>query len=100
LDRRILERSVELARASHGFDPKEFPKPLRVGIDSKPLAGAGRVEDTFHLLGHAARKIVQCAAALLKWTPSRVCTAAGIPVLLEPHACEQHAPLLGVGCAA
>lgn len=82
LDRRILERSVEIARASHGFDPKKFPKTLRVGIDSKPLAGAGRVEDTFNLLGHAARKIVECAAALLKWTPSRVCTAAGIPVLL------------------
>jgi Transposase DDE domain/Transposase domain (DUF772) len=83
LDRRILERSVEIARSSNGFDPKKFPKTLRVGIDSKPLAGAGRVEDTFNLLGHAARKIVECAATLLKWKTERVCKAAGIPLLLE-----------------
>jgi len=83
LDRRLLERSVEIARSSNGFDPKKLPKTLRVGIDSKPLEGAGRVEDTFNLLGHAAQKVVECAAALLKWTPSRICTAAGIPVLLE-----------------
>jgi hypothetical protein len=47
------------------------------------LEGAGRVEDTFNLLGHAARKIVQCAAALLKTRPEDVCRAAGIPLLLS-----------------
>jgi IS5 family transposase len=83
MDRRLLERSVEVARASKGFDPKKLPKTLRVAIDSKPLEGAGRVEDTFNLLGHAARKVVDCAAALLKWKAARVCKEAGVPVLLE-----------------
>ena len=83
MDRRLLERSGEVARASRGFDPKKLPRNLRVAIDSKPLEGAGRVEDTFNLLGHAARKVVECAAALLKWKVSRVCKEAGVPVLLD-----------------
>lgn len=83
MDRRLLERSGEVARASKGFDPKKLPRNLRVAIDSKPLEGAGRVEDTFNLLGHAARKVVECAAALLKWKVARVCKEAGVPVLLE-----------------
>lgn len=83
MDRRLLERSGEVARASQGFDPKKLPRNLRVAIDSKPLEGAGRVEDTFNLLGHAARKVVECAAALLKWKVARVCSEAGVPVLLE-----------------
>jgi Transposase domain (DUF772) len=49
MDRRLLERSGEIARASKGFDPKKLPRNLRVAIDSKPLEGAGRVEDTFNL---------------------------------------------------
>jgi len=56
LDRRLLEKTVEVARRSKEFDWKKLPKELRVGIDSKPLEGAGKVEDTFNLLGHAARK--------------------------------------------
>ena len=83
MDRRLLERSGEVARASKGFDPKKLPRNLRVAIDSKPLEGAGRVEDTFNLLGHAARKVVECVAGLLKWKVPRVCKEAGIPVLLE-----------------
>lgn len=83
MDRRIVERSGEVARTSQGFDPKKLPRNLRVGIDSKPLEGAGRVEDTFNLLGHAARKVVECAASLLKWKVARVCEEASIPVLLE-----------------
>ncbi len=45
---------------------KQLPKSLRIAIDSSPLEGAGRVEDTFNLLGHAARKVVECAAAALQ----------------------------------
>jgi hypothetical protein len=44
-----------------------------VAIDSAPLEGAGRVEDTINLLAHAARRVVDCAADLLHWTPERVC---------------------------
>ncbi len=46
------------------------------------MVGAGRVEDTINLLGHAARKIVGCAAELLGWSGNRVAREAGIPVLL------------------
>src|SRR5260370_14079920 len=79
LDRRLLERTAELARETGAFDPKKLPKTLRVAIDSSPLEGAGRVEDTINLLAHAGRKIVACAAALLGWTEERVCREPGIP---------------------
>jgi hypothetical protein len=83
MDRRLLERTVELAKKTAAFDWKKLPKDLRVAIDSSPLEGAGRVEDTINLLGHAARKVVLCAADLLGWTADRVAREAGVPVLLE-----------------
>jgi hypothetical protein len=52
LDRRLLERTVEIAAASGAFGPRQ----LRAALDSSPLWGAGRVEDTYHVLGHALRK--------------------------------------------
>lgn len=82
MDRRLLERTVEIARRA-GFDAKKLPKTLRVAVDSSPLEGAGRVEDTLNLLAHAARKVVRCAAALLGWEDDAVCRKAGIPLLLE-----------------
>lgn len=83
MDRRLLERTVEFARRTKAFDWRKLPKDLRVAIDSSPLEGAGRVEDTINLLGHAARNVAVCAADLLGWTLEKVATAAGIPVLLE-----------------
>ena len=50
MDRRLLERVVVFARSSTAFDYKKLPKTLRVGMDSSPLEGAGRVEDTVNLL--------------------------------------------------
>ena len=82
-DRRLLERTIEFARRTKAFDWRKLPKDLRVAIDSSPLEGAGRVEDTINLLGHAARNLVRCAADLLGWPMEQVATAAGIPVLLE-----------------
>ena len=83
LDRRVLERTVEVAKATRAFDHRKLPKTLRVAIDSSPLEGAGRVEDTFNLLAHAARNVVGCAARLLGWTDDQVCRQAGIPLLQE-----------------
>src|SRR5215208_4618800 len=83
MDRRLLERTVELARQTKAFDFKKLPRTLRVAIDSSPLEGAGRVEDTINLLGHAARKVAQCAADLLGWPLERVAKEARIPILLE-----------------
>jgi hypothetical protein len=82
LDRRVLERTVALATATKAFDARKLPKTLRVAIDSSPLEGAGRVEDTVNLLAHAARNVVSCAAGLLGWTDDQVCRQAGIPLLL------------------
>ena len=83
LDRRLLERTVALAKRSQAFAYRKLPKTLRVAIDSSPLEGAGRVEDTFNLLAHAARRVVSCAARLLGWTDEEVCARAGIPLLLD-----------------
>ena len=55
MDRRLLERTVEVAKATKGFDAKKTPKSVRVGVDSRPLEGAGRVEDTS--LGSSASAI-------------------------------------------
>jgi transposase-like protein DUF772 len=52
LDRRLLERTVELAATTGAFGSR----PLRAALDSSPVWGAGRVEDTYNRLGHALRK--------------------------------------------
>ncbi len=82
MDRRLLERTVEVARRTKGFDPKKLPAILRIAVDSAPLEGAGRVEDTINLLARAARKIVVCAAELSGRKPDALCKEAGIPLLL------------------
>lgn len=81
MDRSLLERTAELARKTRGFDATKLPRAL--AIDSSPLEGAGRVEDTINLIAHAARKVVECAALLLNIEYQEVCKEAGIPLLLE-----------------
>jgi hypothetical protein len=46
--------------------------------------GAGRVEDTINLLGHAARSIVRVVAKITEREPEEICRSAGIPLLLSP----------------
>jgi Transposase DDE domain/Transposase domain (DUF772) len=48
-DRRLIERTVDLARTTGLVGSRQ----LRGALDSSPLWGAGRVEDTYNLLGHA-----------------------------------------------
>ena len=81
MDRRFLERTIELAKGTRDFDWKKLPKNLRAAVDSRPLEGAGRVEDTFNLLGHAGRKIVECMAEVLNTTKEEICAQAGAPLL-------------------
>src|SRR6266446_6047334 len=61
LDNTLLERTVALAEKTGGFGVRQ----LRAAMVSTPLFGAGRVEDTFNLLGHALRKAVGLAARAL-----------------------------------
>src|SRR4029453_6921849 len=58
LDRRLVERTIELATQHRGFSPRA----LRVALDSSPLWGAARVEETSNLLGHALRKALRVVA--------------------------------------
>jgi Transposase DDE domain/Transposase domain (DUF772) len=58
MDRRLIERTIEIAGHSQAFGPRA----LRAALDSSPLWGAGRVEDTHNLVGHALKKVL-CAVA-------------------------------------
>jgi hypothetical protein len=58
MDRRLIERTIEIANQSQAFGPR----PLRAALDSSPLWGAGRVEDTYNLIGHALKKVMQVVA--------------------------------------
>lgn len=84
LDKHLLERTVEIARRAKFSGKKTLPKSLRVAMDSRPLVGAGRVEDTFNLLGHAARKIAECAADMSGLSFEEVCHRSHAEVLLAP----------------
>jgi hypothetical protein len=81
MDKRLLEKTAEVARKTGEFDAKKLPKTLRVGIDSMPLEGAGRVEDTLNLLAHAGRDIARCAAQMTKRSFEDVCERAGASLL-------------------
>jgi hypothetical protein len=58
LDRRLIERTVELATKTKGFGARQ----LRAALDSSPLWGASKVEDTYNLLGHALKKALSVIA--------------------------------------
>jgi hypothetical protein len=58
MDRRLIERTIEVATHSQGFGPRA----LRAALDSSPLWGAGRVEDTYNLVGHALKKVMRVVA--------------------------------------
>src|SRR6266567_2162895 len=51
MDRRLIERTIELANQNQAFGPRA----LRAALDSSPLWGAGRVEDTYNIVGHARK---------------------------------------------
>src|ERR1017187_6426405 len=77
LDRRLIERTVEVAAQTKGFGHQQ----LRLALDSSPLWGAGRVEDTLNLLGHALRKAVSMLARHQGRGVAAVAAEAGAGVL-------------------
>lgn len=77
LDRRLIERTVELAAATKAVGSRQ----LRAALDSSPLWGVGRVEDTYNLLGHALRKALGVIARQQGRGLAEVAVAAGVPLL-------------------
>ena len=81
LDRRLIERTVEVAARTRGFGARA----LRAALDSSPPWGAGRVEDTLNLMGHALRKALGVIAAGQGWGQAAgtviVAADAGVPQL-------------------
>src|SRR6266568_6927252 len=83
LDRRLVERTVALAARTGGFGARA----LRAALDSSPLWGAGRVEDTINLMGHALCKALGVIAVLQGWGQ-----AAGTAVLAAQAGCRSWLP--------
>ncbi len=79
LDRRLIERTIEIASQSQGFGPRA----LRAALDSSPLWGAGRVEDTYNLVGHALKKVMRVVADQQGRELVEVAKEAGAAVVCE-----------------
>jgi hypothetical protein len=77
LDRKLVDRTVELAKRTKKFGWQH----LRAALDSSPLRGAGRVEDTWNLIGRAMSKVVAAISAVLDVDGTEVIQAAGLSVL-------------------
>lgn len=77
LDKVLFDKTVQLARETGGFSATH----LRAAFDASPLWGAGRVEDTFNLIGRAALHVVRTVAEQRGQPFTEVAKEAGIPVL-------------------
>jgi hypothetical protein len=80
LDKTLLDKTVALAKARGGFGWQH----VRAALDSSPLLGAGRIEDTWNLLGRALATVVTCAAQTLHVPRAQVVTAVGLTLLDAP----------------
>lgn len=76
-DRRLIERTIEVAEETGGFGARR----LRAVLDSSPLWGAARVEDTYNLLGHALRKALSVIAQQHDRPLAQIAAEAGAPLL-------------------
>lgn len=77
LDKKLVERTIELAKQTKRFGWKK----LRVALDSSPLPGAGRVEDTWNLIGRAMSKVVHAVSVGLDLDEEQVIKQANLTVL-------------------
>src|SRR5437879_6843956 len=73
MDRQLIERTIEIASQSQTFGSRA----LRAALDSSPLWGAGRVEDTYNLVGHALKKVMRVVADQRGWELAEVAKEAG-----------------------
>ena len=78
VDRKLIERTVEIAKQQGGFGSSN----LRAALDSSPLWGAAKVEDTYNLLGHALRKAVRLMAQASEQSTEQVAKETQIDALV------------------
>lgn len=78
LDKVLFDKTVALAKKTGAFGTAK----LRAAFDACPLYGAGRIEDTFNLIGRAAFHVVRTAARRLGKSIEETAAAAGIPVVV------------------
>lgn len=76
-DRTLVEQTIELASKTKGYNSKS----LRVALDSSPLWGAARVEDTYNLLGHALKKALEIIAKNSQQDLEKVAQEAGAKIV-------------------
>lgn len=76
----LLTRTVALAKETRDFGYKQAAG-LRIALDAAPLEGAGKVEDTLNLLGHALRLLVVVVAAFLGQSRERIKEMSGLTLL-------------------
>jgi hypothetical protein len=77
LEKTFLDRTVALAEQTGGCGARH----LRAALESPPLCGAGRVEDTLTLLGHARRKAVGLAAQARDTSAEGLMADAGLELV-------------------
>ncbi len=77
LDQRLIERTVSMAKQRGGFGSSN----LRAALDSSPLWGAAKVEDTYNLLGHALRKALRLIATAEGQSLEEVASETGAELL-------------------
>lgn len=76
-DRRLIERTIEIAKKTQGYSQRS----LRAALDSSPLWGAARVEDTYNLLGHALRKALEIIASKTQKDLELIAKDAGAEII-------------------
>jgi hypothetical protein len=74
LDKTLLDRTVALAEKTGGCGARQ----RRAALAATPLFGAGRVEDTLNLLGHALRKAVGLVAQERRMSTDMLLEEAGL----------------------
>lgn len=80
LDKKLLERTVELAKRTGKFGWQR----LKAALDSSPLLGAGRVLDTWNLIGRALSTVVTCAAKVTGHSRDRIIAEAKLVLSTAP----------------
>jgi hypothetical protein len=80
LDQKLLDRTVALAKQTGRFGWQT----LRAALDSSPLLGAGRVQDTWNLIGRALGTVATCAAKAVGRPRAAVVREAGVTLLAAP----------------